>query len=99
MASSISCTPLFFSALPTRIGTSRPLDGRGSQPGSQLIRSQHIVLEVAHHQLLVGLRDQLDQMVTSGPGLLRHSGRNLGPLDVLAQLVVEHVRDFIESGR
>jgi hypothetical protein len=36
-------------------------------------------------------------MVTSSPGLFRHSSRDLSPLDVLPHLIVEHVCDFIDQ--
>src|SRR5688572_15542347 len=49
----------------------------GPQPGPQLVSGQHVILEVAHHQLLVRFGDQLDQMVTSGLGLLGHRSRDL----------------------
>ena len=64
MASSISCTPLFFSDDPQRTGTSVPARVAVRSAARSSSGFELAVLEIAHRQLFIGLGDRLDQEVT-----------------------------------
>ena len=61
---------------------------RGSESGAQLVGRELFVIQVAHHHLFVGLGNELDQMMARLGSRIDHIGRNVGDLDVLAEIVV-----------
>ena len=84
----MGCTPLFLNAEPHSTGTNSKLERADADRVPDLVAGERLVGEVLLHQVVVDVRDRLEQLQARGFGLLDHLGRDVDRLELRAFGVV-----------
>ena len=98
-ASSMGCTPLFLNAEPHSTGTNSNAKRSGADRGLDLVDGQVLAFEVLLHQVIVDVRDRLEQLVARRVGGVGVFGGDVDDLELGAFGVVVERPDRRPSSR